>query len=190
MPSRYPALLDDDTLDTIAPALAALMREAHEPVRDGLDAALRTLAAHAERMARGQFSTATLHCAALGAPFDPALAPVAMDPDGLPSLFGRSLSDGSARAVGAFGIEPVARLASGLARVLPLGTEASARLPGVAAAVLLVAWGEAIREEGLDPAGFGALLQATSPLLTASLLTLRIATAAGLPISPVPFAGA
>lgn len=74
--------------------------------------------------------------------------------------------------------------------MLPLGTVTSARLPGIAAAVLLVAWGEAIREAGLDPAAFGALLVSTSPLGTASLLTLRIATAAGLPIAPVPFAGA
>ncbi|MCZ8108252.1 MAG: hypothetical protein O9972_61625 [Burkholderiales bacterium] len=190
MPSRYPVLLDDDTCDTIAPALAGMMREPRDAVRDGLAAALCTLAAHAERMAQGRFATATLYCAALGAPFDPVLAPIAADPDGLPSLFGRPLVAGSACAVGAFGIDPVARLASGLARVLPLGTVTSARLPGIAAAVLLVAWGEAIREEGLDPAGFGALLLATPPLQTASLLTLRIATAAGLSIPPVPFAGA
>lgn len=83
MPSRYPALLDDETFDTLAPTLAVPMRETHDPVRDGLYASLRTLAAHAERMARGPFTTATLRRAALGAPFDPALAPVAMDPDGV-----------------------------------------------------------------------------------------------------------
>ena len=189
MPLRYPALLDDGTARAVAPALAGLLKTDPALVHDALDASLRTLAAHAERMARGPFGTASLHRLVLASSFDAAADPAGTDGEGGTTACGRPLAKAADWALRVFGVEHVARLASALARVLPLDSVPAVRIPDVAAAMLLAAWREEIRQDALDPVGLAAVLVLSMPMRSASLLTLRIATAAGLPLAPAPFEG-
>ncbi|RPH43919.1 MAG: hypothetical protein EHM87_12220 [Burkholderiales bacterium] len=180
------ALRRNGMLMAAAPRIGSYLGERAGATRAALDLTARVVAGGAAVLASSPFGAARLRDEALGGPFD-AGRPAFDDPFGVPpSACGATLGDGSAAAVGLFGVAALARLAGEVAAVTGLSTLSAARLPALVVPVLLAACRvEALRVGGDTAALARAVIQDGSRFAAAPHAR-RVALGAGWTGVPVP----
>ncbi len=189
-----PRLLDplrrDGDLLAAAPRLARLFGEHAPSLRAALDAGARVIAGGAAALAASPFGIAQLQGAALRGPFDAAF-PVLDDRDlgTAPRVSGGSFADGSAAAIGLFGVEAIVRLAGALSAATGISTLSAARLPAVVVPALLAACRDEALRQGEDPAGLARALLRDAAGFAAAPHAMRIALAAGWTVAVEEGAG-